>query len=87
MHTDDRPKLTKLLNLENDTVKKYSVFVFELCDGNISKKDKNGFNGDALALSDAISICSQLLKGLIQLKMSNRREVPQSTGWNGVIKT
>ena len=60
-----------MLDFENEKLKKYDVFVFELCDGNISKECKNGLNGAALSLSDSISICSQLLEGLIQLETSN----------------
>ena len=46
-------------------MKKYDVFVFELCDANISKKTFGG-----ATLSGSISICDQLLRGLIELDKS-----------------
>ena len=49
-------------------VKKYDVFVYELCQGNISK---HGFAGSRLSRSASISICDQLLQGLIELENSN----------------
>ena len=51
-------------------MKKYDVFVFELCDGNISKESTNGLAGQKLSRSDAISVCDQLFEGLIQLENS-----------------
>ena len=50
-------------------MKKYDVFVFELCHGNISKE--GGLTGFTLSRSESISICGQLLQGLIQLENSN----------------
>ena len=52
-------------------MKKYDVFVFELCEGNISKESSNGFAGSRLELSESISICDQLLDGLVQLEECN----------------
>ena len=66
MHVDDDPKLAGFLDLQTEEVKKFDVFVFELCEGNISKKTVG-----ALELHDAISICNQLLQGLIELETSN----------------
>ena len=37
LHADDDQKLADLLNFQSDKVKKYDVFVFELCDENISE--------------------------------------------------
>ena len=54
-----------------NNVKKYDVFVFELCDGNITKEGTNGLAGSALSLSESISVCDQLFEGLIQLESSN----------------
>ena len=69
LHINDDQKLAGFLNLETK-VEKYDVFVFELCDGNISKEDENGFAGSKLSRSDSISVCDQLLEGLIQLETS-----------------
>ena len=52
-------------------VKKYDVFVYELCRGNITKQGSDGFAGSRLSRSESISICDQLLQGLIQLENSN----------------
>ena len=52
-------------------MKKYDVFVFELCRGNISKRRSNGFAGFRLERSELVSVCDQLLQGLIELESSN----------------
>ena len=70
LHIHDDENLAKLLEFQNDEVRKYDVFVFELCDGNISKEADNGFAGCSLSSSQAISICNQLLQGLVQLEKS-----------------
>ena len=54
-----------------NNVKKYDIFVFERCDGNISKEDANGFAGLTLPRSEAMSACNQLLQGLVELENSN----------------
>ena len=66
MHIDDDPHLAGFLDFQSEKVKKYDVFVFELCEGNLSKKTVG-----ALELQDAINICDQLLQGLIELENSN----------------
>ena len=45
LHVDDNRKLAGFLNFETEKVKKYDVFVFELCEGNKSRK--RFLNGDA----------------------------------------
>ena len=66
LHIDDDPKLARFLSFEKEKVKKFDVFVLELCEGNISKKTVG-----ALEVKDAINICDQLLQGLIELEDSN----------------
>ena len=63
---DDDQNLAGFLEFQTEKVKKYDVFVFELCEGNISKK---AFGG--ATLSESISICDQLFQGLIELEQSN----------------
>ena len=77
LHADDNQILAGLLDMnvavqptQKAEVKKYDVFVFELCEGNISKENINGSYGQTLGLSDSVSICDQLLEGLIQLEKS-----------------
>ena len=65
LHVDDDRKLAGILNFETEKVKNYDIFVFELCDGNISKTSGGS------TLSGSISICDQLLEGLIELEKSN----------------
>ena len=62
---DDDQKLAGFLEFQTEKVKKYDVFVFELCEGNISKK---AFGG--ATQSESINICDQLLQGLIELENS-----------------
>ena len=57
MHIDDDPTLAGLLDFGTEKVNEFDVFVFELCQGNISKKTIG-----ALELQDVISICDQLLR-------------------------
>ena len=71
LHSDDDPKLAGYLSFQIEKVKKYDVFVFELCHGNISKEGSNGLAGQKLELSQSISLCDQLLEGLTQLEKSN----------------
>ena len=74
---DCYPKTYDAAN-EKQRVKKYDVFVFELCDGNISKDDKNGLfltqstMNNKLTLTQSIDICKQLLEGLKQLEESDK---------------
>ena len=61
-----------------NNIKKYDVFVFELLDGNISKKTKNGASEiqstkkKEFTLTQSIDICKQLLEGLKQLEESGK---------------
>ena len=63
---------------ETNNVKKYDVFVFELCDGNISKDNKNGLcqtnskKKKEFTLTQSIDVCKQLLEGLKQLEESDK---------------
>ena len=66
LHADDDQNLAGFLEFETETVKKYDVFVFELCEGNISKKVFGG-----ATLSESIGICDQLFEGLIELEKSD----------------
>ena len=62
----ENEKLAKLLGFElGQKVRNFDVFVFEYCDGNIQ-----GCHG--LKLSEAKSICHQLLEGLEQLEKSKK---------------
>ena len=65
LHIDDDPQLAGFLDFQIEKVKKFDVFVFELCEGNLSKK---AFG--TATLSESISICDQLLQGLIELENS-----------------
>ena len=81
LHIDDSPELAELLQIEYkevlpqffrrsvliSKVRKYDVFVFELCEGNISKVKKNKFT-----LTQSVDICKQLLEGLQQIEKSNK---------------
>ena len=71
MHAQDDPKLAGYLKIPAEEVKKYDVFVFELCDRNISKVATNGLCGSRLKRSESLSLCRQLLEGLIQLENSD----------------
>ena len=59
-------------------MKKYDVFVFELCEGNISKKnEKDSSQGKCstkkeFTVTQAVDICKQLLEGLKQLEESGK---------------
>ena len=57
------------MNIQTKKIEKYDVFVFELCEGNISKEGSNGLIG-RLSLAQSISVCDQLFEGLIQLESS-----------------
>ena len=70
MYADDDKKLSSLLNYQSEKVRKYDIFVFELCRGNISKDSSNGLAGLKLSRSESISVCNQLLQGLIELENS-----------------
>ena len=48
-------------------MRKYDVFVFELCDGNISKEKNKKFT-----LTQSLDICKQLLEGLQQIEQSKK---------------
>ena len=65
-------ELTDILNYGLKDLKNYDVFVFELCEGNISKESAQGLGGKRLELADSTSICDQLLDGLIQLEKSDK---------------
>ena len=62
----------------NLNVKNYDVFVFELCDGSISKDNKTGLcqnqstTKNKFTLTQAIDVCKQLLEGLKQLEESDK---------------
>ena len=71
LHVDDNQKLAGFLNLQTEEVRNYDVFVFELCQGNISKESQNGLAGSLLELNESISVCDQLLERLIQLEKAN----------------
>ena len=70
IRVQDNEKLAFLLNIQSDGVRTYDVLVFPLCKGNISKRAKNGLDGRSVSLSHSISICNQLLEGLLQLERS-----------------
>ena len=80
LHRDDNPKLAGFLDSNNWTtdVKKYDVFVLELCEGNISKKnEKDSSQGKCstkkeFTLTQSVDICKQLLEGLEQLEESGK---------------
>ena len=80
LHVDDDKKLAGLLNFETEKVKKYDVFVYELCDGNISeaKVTSDGslrwtsVQKRKFTLSQSVDICKQLIQGLQQLEESNK---------------
>ena len=57
-------KLTE--DLKARSVKKYDIFVTELCDGNLSKTCKK------FTLTQSVDICKQLLEGLEQLEKSGK---------------
>ena len=59
-------KLRLIEELNRKRVKKFDVFVTELCDGNLSKKGTN------FTLTQSIDICKQLLEGLEQLEKSEK---------------
>ena len=61
---DEKQHLIKQLN--NKKVKKFDVFVTELCDGNLGKTNKK------FTLTQSIDICKQLLEGLQQLEKSEK---------------
>ena len=73
LHRADNRKLAELLdsNTWPAVFNKYDVFVYELCEANISKEGEHGLAGDTLSLSESITICNQLFEGLIQLENSN----------------
>ena len=71
LHAVDDQKLARFLGLRINELKKYDVFVFELRQGNISRQGAYGFAGQKLSLRESISVCEQLLEGLIQLESSN----------------
>ena len=53
-------------------MKKYDVFVFELYEASISKGGVNGLDGARFSPAEAISICDQILQGLIELEDSDK---------------
>ena len=69
---DDDQKLAGFLGFQSVKVKKFDVFVFELCDGSISKENTSGLAGLELSLSESVKICDQLLQGLMELETSNK---------------
>ena len=72
---EDENLLQLLSSPETDQVRNYDVFVFELCDGNISKR-KDWFSKprrtNKFTLAQSIDICKQLLEFLRQLEASEK---------------
>ena len=59
-----------------NNVRNFDVFVFELCDGNISRETKKDSSGSKITsrtkkftLIQSVDICKQLLEGLQQLEV------------------
>ena len=67
LYFGDDQKLANLLSSGTKEVEKYDVFVFELCEGNLSKLKKN-----QITLTQSIEVCKQLIEGLQQLEESNK---------------
>ena len=68
MHSED--SLASLLNFNTDTCRNYDVYVYELMDGSISDKDKNGVK-EMIDDTNIKSLILQLIDGLGQLKNSD----------------
>ena len=72
LHADDGKKLAGFLNLQTKKVKNYDVFIFELCDGNISKVNNGSQATKNFTVEESVEICKQLIEGLQQLEKSNK---------------
>ena len=62
--TEDMKAVYRQLDWQK--IKKYDIFVTELCDGNLSKADKT------FTFEQSVDICKQLFEGLEQLETSNK---------------
>ena len=71
LHEDDDGELAEFLSFQHQRLKNFDVFVFELCKGNISKKTDDVSSCWKLTISESISVCNQLIQGLMQLEKSN----------------
>ena len=70
---DDDKKLAGFLSFQTSgEVEKYDVFVFELCDGNISKVNNGSQASKKFTLEESVEICKQLIGGLQQLEKSKK---------------